>query len=81
NVKKTQLVYGPNQADQARRLADLMGMSASALKPTTTDAGEMEPMKLTLGPDFTEAGSPLSAPTKAPDEIQRVEADKAVCAK
>ncbi|MFB8025778.1 LCP family protein [Streptomyces sp. NPDC056465] len=81
NVKKTTLVYGPNQADQARRLADLMGLSASSLKPTTTDAGEMEPMKLTLGPDFTEAGSPLSAPSKAPEDIQRVEADKAVCAK
>ncbi|MBM7436891.1 LCP family protein [Streptomyces sp. HB132] len=81
DVKKTQLVYGPNQADQARRLADMMGLSASALKPTTTDAGEMDPMKLTLGPDFKKAGSPLSAPQKAPDDIQRVEADKAVCAK
>ncbi len=81
NVKKTQLVYAPNQADQARRLADMMGLSASALKPTTTDAGAMDPMVLTLGPDFTEAGSPLSAPQKAPDDIQRVEADKAVCAK
>ncbi|MFE9820813.1 LCP family protein [Streptomyces sp. NPDC005791] len=81
DVKKTQLVYAPNQADQARRLADMMGLSASALKPTTTDAGEMDPMTLTLGPDFTKAGSPLSAPAKAPDDIQRVEADKAVCAK
>ncbi|MEU0146044.1 LCP family protein [Streptomyces sp. NPDC006288] len=81
DVKKTQLVYAPNQADQARRLADMMGMSASALKPTTTDAADMEPMVLTLGPDFTKAGSPLSAPEKAPDDIQRVEADKAVCAK
>ncbi|MGW0788316.1 LCP family protein [Streptomyces sp. NPDC002911] len=81
DVKKTQLVYAPNQADQARRLADMMGLSASALKPTTTDAGEMDPMKLTLGPDYKTAGSPLSAPEKAPDDIQRVEADKAVCAK
>ncbi|MFJ4838182.1 LCP family protein [Streptomyces sp. NPDC088746] len=81
NVKKTQLVYAPNQADQARRLADMMGLSASALKPTTTDAGEMDPMVLTLGPDFTEAGSPLSAPGTTPEGVQRVEADKAVCAK
>ncbi|MYS04602.1 LCP family protein, partial [Streptomyces sp. DpondAA-F4a] len=51
NVKKTQLVYAPNQADQARSLAAMMGLSASALKPTTTDAGEMDPMVLTLGPD------------------------------
>ncbi|MYQ51485.1 LytR family transcriptional regulator [Streptomyces sp. SID4941] len=80
NVKKTQLVYAPNQADQARRLADMMGLSASALKPTTTDAGERDPMVLTLGPDFVEAGTPLSAPRKAPDEIQRVGGDKQVCA-
>ncbi|MFF9685395.1 LCP family protein [Streptomyces sp. NPDC014623] len=81
DVKKTQLVYAPNQADQARRLAAMMGLSASALKPTTTDAGAMEPMALTLGPDFKQAGSPLTAPEKAPEDIQRVEADKAVCAK
>ncbi|MGW4230110.1 LCP family glycopolymer transferase [Streptomyces sp. NPDC004980] len=81
DVKKTQLVYAPNQADQARRLADLMGLSASVMKPTKTDAGEMDPMVLTLGPDFTEAGTPLSAPEKAPADIQQVQADKAVCAK
>ncbi|WP_031081590.1 LCP family protein [Streptomyces sp. NRRL WC-3549] len=80
-VKKTQLVYAPNQADQARRMADMMGLSASALKPTTTDAGEMDPMVLTLGPDFVQAGTPLSAPKQAPEEIQRVEGDKQVCAK
>ncbi|WP_329208507.1 LCP family protein [Streptomyces sp. NBC_00683] len=80
-VAKTQLVYAPNQADQARRLADLMGLSASALKPTTTDAGAMDPMVLTLGPDFKEAGTPLAAPQKAPKDIQQVQADKAVCAK
>ncbi|MDQ0794730.1 LCP family protein [Streptomyces sp. B1I3] len=81
DVKKTQLVYAPNQADQARTLAEMMGMSASAMKPTTTDAGAMEPMVLTLGPDFQKGGTPLTAPRKAPDEIQRVGADKAVCAK
>lgn len=80
-VAKTQLVYGPDQADQARQLADIMGLSAAALKPTTTDAGETEPMRLTLGPDFTAAGTPLTAPSKAPKDIQRVEADKPVCAK
>ncbi|MFD3652445.1 LCP family protein [Streptomyces sp. NPDC058620] len=80
-VAKTQLVYAPDQADQARRLADLMGLSASALKPTTTDAGETEPMLLTLGPDFTAAGTPLTPPSKTPEGIQRVGADKSVCAK
>ncbi|GAA3001817.1 LCP family protein [Streptomyces fulvorobeus] len=80
-VAKTQLVYGPDQADQARRLADLMGLSVSALKPTTTDSGGTEPMRLTLGPDFTAAGTPLTPPSKTPEGIQRVEADKPVCAK
>ncbi|QNE75743.1 LytR family transcriptional regulator [Streptomyces finlayi] len=80
-VAKTQLVYAPNQADQARQLADSMGLSAAALKPSTTDAGDADPMTLTLGPDFTEAGTPLTAPSKAPEDIQRVEADKPVCAK
>lgn len=80
NVKKTQLVYAPDQADQARRLADLMGLSASAMNPTKTDAGEMDPMVLTLGPDFTKAGTPLAAPATAPADIQQVQADKAVCA-
>ncbi|MGW8886646.1 LCP family protein [Streptomyces sp. NPDC055749] len=80
-VTKTQLVYAPNQADQARQLADLMGLSSSALKPTTEAAGETDPMQLTLGPDFKEAGTPLTPPTKTPEGIQRVEADKSVCAK
>ncbi|NBM18209.1 LCP family protein [Streptomyces sp. GC420] len=80
-VKKTRLVYGPNQADQARRLADIMGLPGSALKPASADAGEFEPMLLTLGPDFQEPGTPLTAPTKLPEGVQKVEADKQVCAK
>ena len=32
-VSKTTLEYAPDQADQARRLADIMGLSGSALKP------------------------------------------------
>ena len=32
-LSKTTLEYAPDQADQARKLADLMGLSASALKP------------------------------------------------
>ncbi|MFD7085400.1 LCP family protein [Streptomyces sp. NPDC002181] len=77
----TQLEYAPNQADQARALADLMGLPATALKMGTADAAAKTPMKLTLGADFKGAGVSLTAPQKAPEDIQRVEADKAICAK
>jgi LCP family protein required for cell wall assembly len=80
-VAKTTLVYGPNQADQARKLADLMGLPATALKPATANSVGLTPMTLTLGPDFKAAGTPIAAPTKAPEDIQRVEADKTVCSK
>ncbi|MFI6051013.1 LCP family protein [Streptomyces violascens] len=80
-VPATILAYAPNQADQARKLADLLGLSASALRPGTKDAVGKEPMVLTLGPDFKQAGTPIAAPAKAPEGIQKVEADKSVCAK
>lgn len=80
-VEATQLEYAPNQADQARALADMMGLPATALKMGTTDAAPKTPMKLTLGADFKGAGVSMTAPQKAPEGVQRVEADKAVCAK
>ncbi|MER0446133.1 LCP family protein [Streptomyces sp. Edi4] len=80
-VPATVLAYAPNQADQARKLADLLGLAASALKPGTKDAVGKEAMVLTLGPDFQQAGTPVAAPAKAPEGIQKVEADKPVCAK
>jgi LCP family protein required for cell wall assembly len=81
-AKKTTLEYAPNQADQARRLAQMMGLPASALKQGTKDAAPRANMTLTLGKDFTAAGTPITAPTKAPEGIQKVEADdKSVCAK
>ncbi|MCX5391066.1 LCP family protein [Streptomyces sp. NBC_00094] len=76
---KTTLTYAPNQADQARKLADMMGLPATALKPGTQNAGEREPMTLVLGADFKGAGVPIKGPTKAPD-VDKVEADKKVCA-
>ncbi|MFJ8670210.1 LCP family protein [Streptomyces sp. NPDC093600] len=76
---KTTLTYGPNQADQARKLADMMGLPATALKPGTQEAGEREPMTLVLGGDFKGAGVPITGPVKAPD-VEKVEADKQVCA-
>ncbi|MCH0538463.1 LCP family protein [Streptomyces sp. MUM 203J] len=81
NIGKTTLEFAPNQIEQARKLADLMGLPASALKQGTADAGEREPMVLTLGKDFTAAGVPITGPAKAPEGVQKVEADKQVCAK
>jgi LCP family protein required for cell wall assembly len=82
SIANTTLEYAPNQADQARRLADWMGLPESALKEGTKKTAELANMKLTLGKDFTAPGTPVTTPTKAPDGIQKVEAnDKSVCAK
>lgn len=80
--QKTTLRYAPNQADQARRLADMMGLPSSALLPGTEDAEPMAEMTLTLGKDFKGAGTSITAPAKAPEGIQKVEADNEnLCAK
>ncbi|MFF3291851.1 LCP family protein [Streptomyces sp. NPDC003023] len=81
DVARTTLEYAPNQADQARKLADLMGLPAAALKPGTQDAEGLQAMTLTLGPDFKGAGVPITGPAKLPDDVTRIEADKQVCAK
>ncbi|MFI9203294.1 LCP family protein [Streptomyces sp. NPDC053048] len=79
---KTVLEFAPNQADQARRLADDMGLPVDALKQGSTDAAPNAEMTLILGADFKGAGMPVSAPKKAPEGIQKVEADdKNICAK
>ncbi|MFJ9945803.1 LCP family protein [Streptomyces erythrochromogenes] len=82
-VDATQLEYAPNQADQARALADALGLPATALKVGTTDAAAKTPMKLTLGPDFQKPGTPLAPPVpqELPKDVQQAQADKAVCAK
>ncbi|MFD8803831.1 LCP family protein [Streptomyces atroolivaceus] len=76
-VAKTTLEYAPNQADQARALADLMGLPASALKPGTTDATGTEPMMLVLGADFEQAGKPIAPPKKV--DVKQSRADESVC--
>ncbi|WP_328721355.1 LCP family protein [Streptomyces sp. NBC_00247] len=78
-TEKTTLAYAPDQADQARTLADMMGLPASALKQGTEDAEGLEAMTLTLGADFKGAGVAVDAPAAAPTDIQRASADKAVC--
>ncbi|MGW0500142.1 LCP family protein [Streptomyces sp. NPDC003007] len=83
SLAKTTLEYAPDQAAQARRLADIMGLSGSAMKPgeSVTNSQGLPAMTLTLGKDFEGAGVPLTAPTKAPEGVQKSTADKVECAK
>ncbi|MGW7351246.1 LCP family protein [Streptomyces sp. NPDC054784] len=81
-LPETRLEFAPNQEDQAAALAKLMGLPNSALKRSSTEAGPSDPMKLTLGKDFTGAGEPIGAPDKAPEGVKEVNAgDKDICAK
>ncbi|GHE69815.1 LCP family protein [Streptomyces spiralis] len=81
-IGKTTLEYAPDQADQARKLAALMGLPGSALKPgkSVTNSQGLPAMTLTLGKDFKGAGVSLTAPTKAPDVDGKSTADKVQCA-
>ncbi|MER7898124.1 LCP family protein [Streptomyces sp. NPDC096046] len=83
SLAKTTLEYAPGQAAQARRLADIMGLSGSAMRPgeSVTNSQGLPAMTLTLGKDFEGAGVPLTAPTKAPEGVQKSTADKVECAK
>ncbi|WP_216590355.1 LCP family protein [Streptomyces brasiliscabiei] len=82
-LKKTTLAYDPDQADQARKLADLMGLSASALKPgkgnSETNSQGLPSMVLTLGEDFKGAGVSLSS-SAADLDVEKNTADKEKCA-
>ncbi|MFD5860337.1 LCP family protein [Streptomyces chartreusis] len=82
SLAKTTLEYAPDQADQARRLAEIMGLSGSAMKPgkSVTNSQGLPTMTLTLGKDFKGAGKSVTAPTKAPD-VEKSTADKVECAK
>jgi hypothetical protein len=66
---RTTLQYAPNQADQARSLAAMMGLPASALIPGTKDAAPRANMVLTLGADFTAPGVPVGPPTAPPKGV------------
>lgn len=81
-LSRTTLEYAPDQAAQARRLAAVMGLSGSALKPgkSVTNAQGLPAMTLTLGKDFKGAGVSLTAPTKAPEVEGQHTADKVECA-
>ncbi|MEG3627089.1 LCP family protein [Streptomyces poriticola] len=83
-IARTTLEYAPEQADQARRLAELLGLSGAAMKPgeSVTNAQGLPTMTLTLGKDFKGAGVKLdSSSGDAPEGVQRATADKVECAK
>ncbi|MFJ5217932.1 LCP family protein [Streptomyces sp. NPDC088354] len=77
--QRTSLTYGPDQADQARALAAMMGLPASALRPGTDAAGPGADMTLTLGADYRGAGVAFADPDKPPADIQTARADKKEC--
>ncbi|MER6751658.1 LCP family protein [Streptomyces sp. PDY-4] len=84
SLKKTTLEYAPDQADQARRLADILGLSGSAMKPgeSVTNTQGVPAMTLTLGKDFKGAGVKVDAVTAdVPDDARKSTADKVECAK
>ncbi|MEV5433584.1 LCP family protein [Streptomyces sp. NPDC052701] len=82
NLGTTTLEYAPDQAAQARRLADVLGLSGSAMKPgeSVTNAQGLPAMTLTLGKDFKGAGVSLTPAAKAPEGVQKSSADKVTCA-
>ncbi|MFF9060144.1 LCP family protein [Streptomyces sp. NPDC101213] len=82
-LSRTTLEYGPEQAAQARKLAAVMGLPGTALKPgeSVTNAQGLPTMTLTLGKDFKGAGVSLTAPTTVPDTVDKSTADKVQCAK
>ncbi|SEG93805.1 transcriptional attenuator, LytR family [Actinacidiphila yanglinensis] len=76
---KTILDYAPNQADQARELAALMGLPASALVEGTKDVPRLTYMSLTLGADYTQPGTPIAPPTTPPAGLRSITADSTTC--
>ncbi|KAF2779694.1 LCP family protein [Streptomyces sp. OM5714] len=83
-LARTTLEYTPDQADQARALAEILGLSGAAMKPgkSVTNSQGLPTMTLTLGKDFKGAGVKLDATSaKAPEDLQKSTADKVECAK
>ncbi|MET8571986.1 LCP family protein [Streptomyces sp. NPDC004783] len=84
DIAKTTLEYAPDQAEQARALAEILGLSGAAMKPgeSVTNAQGMPTMTLTLGKDFKGAGVKLNARSgQTPEGVEKSTADKVQCAK
>ncbi|WP_185832720.1 LCP family protein [Streptomyces sp. WAC 04229] len=82
DLAKTTLEYAPDQADQARALAEILGLSGAAMKPgeSVTNSQGLPTMTLTLGKDFKGAGVRLDAAVKKPDLDNESTADQKQCA-
>ncbi|WP_029391862.1 LCP family protein [Streptomyces xiaopingdaonensis] len=79
-VAKTRIEHAPELEGEAAALVKMLKLPKSAMKEVAGDGGDG--VQLTLGRDFTAPGEPVSAPDKAPDGVQRVNADdKDICAK
>ncbi|MBU6532114.1 LCP family protein [Streptomyces sp. NPDC057245] len=84
DIDRTTLEYAPDQADQARALAEILGLSGAAMKPgeSPPNSQGLPTMTLTLAKDFKGAGIKLDASSgKAPEDVQKSTADKVECAK
>ncbi|MGW2639305.1 LCP family glycopolymer transferase [Streptomyces sp. NPDC001348] len=80
-LSRTTLEYAPDQAAQARRLAAILGLSGSAMKPgkSVINSQGLPAMTLTLGKDFKGAGVSFTASGKAPD-VDKTTANQVKCA-
>ena len=81
-LSKTRLEYAPDQADQARRLAAILGLSGSAMKSgeSVTNSQGLPTMTLTLGKDFKGAGVKLNSSSAASVDVDKTTADEVKCA-
>ncbi|CCK29627.1 secreted protein [Streptomyces davaonensis JCM 4913] len=79
---RTTLEYAPDQADQARRLAEIMGLSGSAMKPGESELNSqgLPTMTLILGKDFKGAGVKLDSSSAKTPNVEKSTADKVQCA-
>ncbi|WP_079138859.1 LCP family protein, partial [Actinacidiphila rubida] len=78
-LPETRLAYAPNQADQARSLAAMMGLPASALQEGTKNVGALTYMTLTLGKDYKAPGTPIALPAGPPKGLRTTTADSTTC--
>ncbi len=79
---RTTLEYAPDQADQARALAEILGLSGAAMKPgeSVTNAQGLPTMTLTLGKDFKGPGVKLDATSVETPDVDKTTADQKLCA-
>ncbi|MCC9156540.1 LCP family protein [Streptomyces parvulus] len=82
DLSRTTLEYAPDQADQARALAEILGLSGAAMKPgeSVTNSQGLPTMTLTLGKDFKGAGVKLDAKSVETPDLDKSTADQKQCA-